>query len=83
MKEHMRTLQDSMAIMRDMANQPSRDGGHDGGMAMPPHQPSVGSDMKPRHDMMHGHMQMMQMLLEQLMQQEQMMLEAMPAAARS
>ncbi len=39
--------------------------------------------MKPRHDMMHGHMQMMQMLLEQMMQQEQMMLEAMPATGRS
>jgi hypothetical protein len=79
MQEHMRTLLDSMAIMRAMADHPMKDGGHDGGM----HQPPAGGDMKPRHDMMHGHMQMMQMLLEQMMQQEQMMLEAMPAAARS
>ncbi len=27
MKEHMRTLQDSMAIMRDMADHPMKDGG--------------------------------------------------------
>ena len=83
MNEHMRTLQDSMAIMHDMADHPMSDGGHDGAVAMPPHQPPAGGDMKPRHDMMRGHMQMMQMLLEQMMQQEQMMLEAMPAAARS
>jgi hypothetical protein len=75
MNEHMRTLQDSMAIMRDMADHPMKDGG----MTMPPHQPPAGGDMKPRHDMMHGHMHMMQMLLEQMMQQEQMMLEAIPA----
>lgn len=83
MKEHMQTLQESMAIMRDMASPMMKGGGHEGGMTMPPHQPPAGSDMKQRHDMMHGHMQMMQMLLEQMMQQEQMLMEAMPSSDRS
>jgi len=78
MKEHMEILQDSMAVMRDMASPMTK-----GGMAMPPHQPPASDDMKQRHDMMHGHMQMMQMLLEQIMQQEQMLMEAMPSSNRS
>jgi hypothetical protein len=54
-------------------------GAQESGMQTPPGTPMASAEMKKHHDMMQGHMQMMQMLLEQMVQQDQMMMDSITA----
>jgi hypothetical protein len=79
MREHMQTLQDSMKMMHSMEGPMTMGGAQESGMQTPPGKPMASAEMKKHHDMMQGHMQMMQMLLEQMVQQDQMMMDSITA----
>jgi hypothetical protein len=78
MRDHMQTLQDSMKMMQGPECPMKMGGAPATGTQPHPRKHMAGDDMQKHHDMMHGHMQMMQMLLEQLIQQDQMMMESIP-----
>ncbi len=48
-------------------------------MQTPAGKPMAGGDMMKHRDMMQGHMKMMQMMLELMVQQDQMMMVSIPA----
>jgi len=78
MRDHMQTMQDSMKLMHDMEGPMMMGGAQGSDMQMPPSKPMASAEMKTRHDMMQGHMQMMQMMLTLMVQQDQMIMESIP-----
>lgn len=79
MQAHMQTMQESMAMMRNMSKPMTMDGGQGGGMAMngdkgkPGDKGMMGGDMMKHHQMMEERMGMMQTMMVQMLQHQQMM----------
>ncbi len=78
MRDHMKTIQDSMTLMHNMKGPMTMSGAPASNMQMPPGRPMAGGDMMNHREMMQGHMMMMQMMLELMVQQDQMMMESIP-----
>jgi hypothetical protein len=75
----MQTMQDSLKVMHDMKSPAMMGGTRQGGVQTPAGKPMASGEMMNRRDMMQGHMQMMQMMLELMVQQDQMVMESIHA----
>lgn len=84
MQAHMQTMQECMAMMRNMSTPMKMDGGQGDGMAMgadkgmPGDKGMMGGGMMQHHQMMEERMGMMQMMMDQMLQHQQAM-ESVPA----
>jgi hypothetical protein len=84
MQAHMKTMQESMTMMRAMSKPMKMDDGQakgavaSGDKSAPGNKGMMSGDMMQHHQMMEERMGMMQMMMDQMLQHQQMM-EAMPA----